>query len=98
MKHGQAERNGDPLCLRENLKQDLLSRFLDANCVECVLAPVPRNAELWKTQHADLLPLGRVDRCNDAITIAIPVKRRLVEHASSHLDQFHTRLLIRFFG
>ena len=61
----------------------------DSRRVERVLAAVTGNAELWQTEHRDISLFGSLDRGDDAITIAVPVKRSLVEYACAKFDKFH---------
>src|SRR5688572_13044071 len=57
--------------------------------MERVLAAIARDAQLRQAQHIHPFATSTSYRGEDTLQIAVPIKGRLVEHASSNANAFH---------
>ena len=87
--HRQPDGHDDAGCMRHDLLEHPPRHPLHARRLEGVLTAVAADAELRQAEDRDTAIPRRRDRRDDAVTIAVPIKRRLVEGGAAHTDQVH---------
>jgi hypothetical protein len=85
----EAEGHDDPAGVRHDLGEHVQGHPLHAGREKRVLAAVARDAHLRQAEDRDPRGPRGGDRCQDAVAVAVPIERRLIERRPGDADDVH---------
>ncbi len=85
----QADRHRQAFGLGQQRLQDPPRLDRGAPALKRILAAIPGNAQLGQTNDPHLVGAGHSQALNNALVIALPIQRGLVDRSSGDFDEFH---------
>jgi hypothetical protein len=85
----EPEGHDDPAGVRHDLGEHVQGHPLHAGREKRILAAVAGDAHLRQAEDRDPRGPRRGDRLQDAVTVAVPIERRLIERRPGDADDVH---------